>query len=226
MRSREKEAVRPARRTRRPGQTAALWLFLFAAVLSATWAGDNPIVIVAFGTSLTSGFGLPGQDSFPTRLEQALQEAGLEVRVLNYGIPGLTSARAVQEVDRVLALEPNLVFLELGANDVLREVAPQVLAANLELIITRFKSAGVRVLLAGMNAPAQAGEAYAQAVTGLYLRLAAAHEAPLYPFFLEGVAGRPEYNQLDGLHPNARGVQKIVEGILPLAVRSVQEVRE
>ena len=194
---------------------------LAAAVLAAlvtvgpTSAEPPPSRIVVLGDSLASGYGLRIGDAFPAQLEAALKAAGLAVEVRGAGVSGDTTAGGRARLDWVLADDPDAVIVELGANDGLRGIDPRVTAANLDAIVARLKAAGVKVLLAGMLAPPNLGREYGAAFNDIYPRLAAKHGVPLYPFFLAGVAARPELNQPDGMHPNARGVAVIVERIAP-----------
>ena len=174
-----------------------------------------PSTIVVLGDSLASGHGLRIGDAFPAQLEAALKAAGLAVEVRSASVSGDTTAGGRARLDWVLADNPDAVIVELGANDGLRGLDPRVTAANLDAIVARFKAAGVKVLLAGMLAPPNLGREYGAAFNDVYPRLAAKHGVPLYPFFLAGVAARPELNQSDGMHPNARGVAVIVERIAP-----------
>jgi len=175
----------------------------------------DSIRILAFGDSLTAGYGLPQEDGFVPQLQQALDKMGRSVEVINGGVSGDTTAGGVARLDWMLADRPDIVILELGANDALRGLSPDEARRNLETIVLRIKEAGARILLAGMLAPRNLGEEYAAAFDSIYPELAAAHGLELYPFFLEGVATRPELNQGDGIHPTREGVAVIVEGILP-----------
>ncbi len=181
----------------------------------------SPARIVVLGDSLTAGYGLAVQDAFPARLEAALRGDGLDVRVLNAGVSGDTTAGGRARLDWALADRPDAVIVELGANDGLRGIDPAATFANLDAILRRLGDEGIEVLLAGMLAPPNLGRAYGAAFNDVYPRLAAKHGVALYPFFLEGVAARPELNQGDGLHPNARGVAVIVERIGPYVKRLV-----
>ncbi len=173
------------------------------------------MTILAFGDSLTAGYGLAGEDAFPGRLEKALSEKGYRVRVVNAGVSGDTSAGGAARIGWSLADQPDLVILELGANDALRGLDPEQTRTNLATIITQSRAAGARVLLAGMKAPRSLGEDYVRRFDAVYPELAAEFNLPLYPFFLDGVTGNPALNQEDGIHPNAAGVRVIVERILP-----------
>ncbi len=186
-------------------------------------AAQVPLHILVLGDSLTAGYGLPKQAAFPARLEAALRQRGHQVRVSNAGVSGDTSAGGLARLDWALADRPQLVVVELGANDALRGLDPQQTRQNLKAIIERLQKAGVKVLLAGMKAPRNLGEDYYNKFDPIYPELAQQHQLPLYPFFLAGVAGRPELNLADGIHPNRAGVEKIVEAILPLVEDCLQE---
>lgn len=184
--------------------------------------GDESPVIVAFGDSLIAGFGLAEAESFPHKLEAALAARGVGARVIDAGVSGDTTAGGRARLDWVLADEADLVIVELGANDGLRGIDPAETRANLDAILTRLDEAGVRVLFAGMRAPPNMGGAYTEAFDALFAELAARHDVTFYPFFLEGVAARPELNQDDGIHPNADGVERIVEQIVPYVLRALE----
>lgn len=178
-------------------------------------------VIVALGDSLTAGFGLPAEDGFTTRLEAALRAAGVDARVVNAGVSGDTSAGGRSRLDWVLADAPDLVIVELGGNDALRGLDPAMTYANLDDILARMRARGIDVLLAGMLAPPNLGRDYGDAFSAIFPRLAAKHGVALYPFFLDGVAAVSDLNQPDGIHPNAEGVEVIVDAIIPHVVRAL-----
>ena len=192
------------------------WLLL----LGPTAATGEPRIAV-LGDSLTAGFGLPKEDAFPARLEAALQAEGHAWQVVDAGVSGDTSAGGLARLDWVLADEPEVVIVELGANDGLRGLPTDRMEANLDAILARTRNAGSTVLLAGMRAPANFGPDYEAAFRAVYERLAARHGVAFYPFFLEGVAMEPGLNQEDGIHPNADGVAEIVRRILPHVVAVV-----
>ncbi len=181
---------------------------------SAT-GGGKPFTIVAFGDSLTAGYRLAPSEAFPVKLERALKARGHAVTIANAGVSGDTTGAALERLDWAIPDNTRLVIVELGANDALRGLDPAVARRNLEAIITRIKAKGSKILLAGMYAPRNWGEDYAKRFDAMYADLAKAHGLKLYPFFLEGVAMRADLNLDDGLHPNARGVDVIVERILP-----------
>ncbi len=184
-------------------------------------AADADFVVAALGDSLTAGYGLRAADAFPARLEAALREAGRRVRVIDAGVSGDTTAGGRARLDWVLADGPDAAIVALGANDALRGIDPAETSRNLAAILRVLKARGVRVLLAGMLAPPNLGDRYAEAFNAVYPELAAAHGVPLYPFFLDGVAAVPALNQPDGMHPTAEGVRRIVDGILPYVVRVI-----
>jgi acyl-CoA thioesterase I len=188
---------------------------------SAAAASGRAPEILAFGDSLTAGFGLPPDQAFPERLEARLRKAGIAVRIVNAGVSGDTTADGLTRIDWALADKPRYVILALGANDALRGIPPATVKANLDKIITRIQATGAKLLLLGMLAPPNWGPEYKAAFDRIYPDLARAHDIPLYPFFLEGVAMNPALNQPDGLHPNARGVAVLVERIAPLVARLV-----
>jgi len=177
--------------------------------------GAAGITILAFGDSLTAGLGVETEQSFPARLERALRGAGVDARVINAGVSGDTTSGGLARLDWTLAESPALVILELGANDALRGIPPAVTEANLDRMLAQLGAKRIPVLLAGMLAPPNLGAEYGAAFNAIYPRLAQKHGVPLYPFFLEGLAAQPALLQNDGMHPNARGVEVIVAGILP-----------
>ena len=174
------------------------------------------VKVLAFGDSLTHGYGLPAGETFPEQLEAALVRAGHAVRVINGGNSGDTTAAGRARLDWSLAEQPDLVIVELGANDGLRGLDPRQTYANLDAILSRLAARRLPVLLAGMLAPRNLGAAYSAEYDAVFPRLAAAHDVTFYPFFLDGVAMDPRLNQADGIHPNRAGVAAIVERILPL----------
>lgn len=190
-------------------------------------AAEDAARIVVLGDSLTAGYGLGGDDAFPTRLEAALRAEGIKARVINAGVSGDTSAAGLRRLDWALAEgpegPPDALIVELGANDALRGLDPKKVEANLDAILTQAKARGLKVLLAGMKAPPNFGRDYTEEFDALYPRLAARHDVLLYPFFLEGVAADRTLNQADGIHPNPAGVAVIVERILPYVKRLIED---
>jgi acyl-CoA thioesterase-1 len=175
-------------------------------------------LIWALGDSLTAGYGLPPKDGFTTQLQAALNRAGVPATVKNGGISGDTSAQGRARLLwglRGLGARPDLVIVELGANDMLRGLPPEQAAANLDAILAELQRRRIPILLAGMRAAPNMGPTYRNAFDAMYPRLAKAHGARLYPFFLDGVAGNRLLLQADGLHPNAKGVSIVVGRLLP-----------
>ncbi|HSB58846.1 MAG TPA: arylesterase [Methyloceanibacter sp.] len=193
---------------------AAGMLLATSGLLSNRAAAATP-VIVAFGDSLTAGLGLPEKDSFPAQLERALKARGQEVKVVNAGVSGDTAAAGLARLDWAMPDDANAVIVELGANDALQGLDPAATKATLEKIITELKARGLPILLAGMEAPPNLGKDYVDQFRALYADLAQRYDLILYPFFLDGVALDGQYTLGDGMHPNAEGVARIVDGILP-----------
>ena len=179
-------------------------------------AGRAERIIVAFGNSLTAGLGVAPQEAYPALLQARLRQEGYPYRVINAGISGDTTAGGLRRVDWVLKAGPEIVILELGANDGLRGMALGQARDNLSQIITRLQKSQVRVILAGMKIPPNYGPRYTTAFSALYPDLSKRHKVRLIPFFLEGVAGRTDLNQADGLHPTAEGYRKILDGLWPV----------
>lgn len=196
----------------------ALLIFLGLSTQSAI-AVTPPKLIVAFGDSLSAGYQLAANESFPAQLQVALTRAGHVVDVRNAGVSGDTSSAGRARLSWVLAglkAKPDLVILELGANDMLRGQNPALTGANLDAMLAEFAKRGIPVILAGMRASPNLGKTYAQAFDSQYPALAAKYKVRLYPFFLSGVAATPKLQLRDGMHPNAAGVAVIVRQILPM----------
>ena len=201
---------------------SALFLLL-ALLLPDAMAAAAPVKILAFGDSLTAGYGVMPEQAFPARLQARLATDGIAAEVLNGGVSGDTTADGAARLDWALADRPDIVLVELGANDALRGIDPKLAYANLDKILTRLQTSGAKVMLLGMLAPANWGREYQQEFAAIYPDLAKKHNVPLYPFFLDGVATDPALNQPDGLHPNAKGAEIIADKIAPLVARLVQE---
>jgi acyl-CoA thioesterase I len=182
---------------------------------SAVFASDRPLRIVAFGDSLTAGYGLPADAAFPAKLERALAAKGIATEIANAGVSGDTTSSGLARLDWSIPDRTEAVILELGANDALRGIDPKLASSALEAMLERLKARHIPVLLAGMLAPRNLGPDYAAAFDAIYPDLAKKYGAILYPFFLTGVAADPKLNQRDGLHPTADGVDVIVAKILP-----------
>jgi acyl-CoA thioesterase-1 len=178
-------------------------------------AGAAVPKILAFGDSLTAGYGLAADQAFPVRLQARLKADGREVEIINGGVSGDTMAGGLSRLDWALADKPDYVLVELGANDMLRGIDPKVTAANLDKILARLTADGTKIMLFGMRSATNWGEDYRRDFDAIYPALAAKYKIPIYPFFLEGVALDPALTQPDGLHPNERGVAVIVDRIAP-----------
>lgn len=175
-----------------------------------------PVKILALGTSLTQGYGLPPGTDFTVQLQAALKRDGVNVVVTNAGVSGDTSTGGLARLDWSLADRPDAAIIELGSNDMLRGLPPAQTEKNLRAILTRLKAAKVQVLLMGMKAQRNLGPDYVKQFDAIYPRLAKEYGVLYYPFILEGVALNPKLNQADGIHPNPEGVKVIVARVLPL----------
>jgi acyl-CoA thioesterase I len=188
----------------------------FAAVLATTsHASARTLRLVALGDSLTAGFGLAPGKAFPDRLEAALRAKGWDVKVINAGVSGDTSADGLARYDWAVPADADALIVELGANDMLRGMKPETTKSALAAILDKARAAHLPTLLAAMRAAPNLGPEYGRRFSAIYLALAKTYDMPPYPFFLDGVAGDPKLNQLDGMHPTAEGVEVIVQKILP-----------
>ena len=212
------------------------WWLVHLGVIAALWPAVAPAsprapLIWAFGDSLTAGYGLPPEQGFTARLQAALRRQGVAATVRNGGVAGDTAAqgrarlrwglRGLRGPDG-LGATPDLVIVELGANDMLRGLPVAQARANLDAVLSELGRRRIPVLLAGMRAAPNLGQDYAASFEAMYPALARAHRMPLYPFFLDGVAGNRALIQRDGLHPDARGVAVIVARILPAVRRALR----
>ncbi|RED48077.1 arylesterase [Aestuariispira insulae] len=205
----------------RPVQfTASLFLILF---LTANGSLANEKVILALGDSLTAGFGLAEEESFPAQLEKALVGKGQKVRVINGGLSGDTTTGGLSRLDWLLSENPDLIIIELGANDGLRALSPDLTRQNLDQLILRSKATGATVLLTGMKALPNLGRDYVQQFDAIFPALAEKHGVHFYPFFLDGVAADPTLNQQDGIHPTGEGIAIIVDRILPFVEEALTD---
>ncbi len=175
----------------------------------------KPIKMVVLGDSLSAGLGLPAPAAFPARLQKALEIKGITADMVNAGVSGDTSSGGRDRLDWSVPDGTDAVIVELGANDALRGIDPNVTRAALTDILTRLKARKIAVMLCGMVAPPNYGSDYSARFNAIYPDLAKSFGVPLYPFFLQGVAAEARLNQADGLHPTAEGVDVIVKNILP-----------
>jgi acyl-CoA thioesterase-1 len=201
----------------------ALALLAFAIIPAAR--AETPVRIVALGDSLMAGLGLPQQDGFVPRLQTALAAKGIAVDLENAGVSGDTSTDGLARLDWSVPPGTEAVILELGANDMLRGIKPQVTRDALDTILRQLTERHIAVLLCGMRAAPNLGPEYGSSFESIYPQLAAKYDALLYPFFLEGVAANLGLLQRDGLHPTAAGVDVIVAGILPQVEQMIARVR-
>jgi len=196
-------------------QTVVCLLIFLCVGLNSQSVLAKKLEIVALGDSLTAGYQLPPADAFPVRLEAELKARGHDVSVLNAGVSGDTSTGALSRLDWAVPQTADIVIVELGANDALRGIDPAKTRASLSQVVERIKQRGAAVLLAGMVAPPNMGEDYAGQFNPMFAELAKEQGVALYPFFLEGVAAQPNLNLADGMHPNRKGIDVIVQNILP-----------
>jgi len=204
---------------RRCHNAAVLLGVMLITLLSAAAQAQQPIKLLVFGDSLVAGYALPPDAAYPAQLEKALKAKGINVTVMNAGVSGDTTAAAASRLDWALADKPTHVIVELGANDMLRGLAPEQARTNLDAILTKLKQANLPVMLMGMLAAPNLGADYGKRFNSIYPDLAAKHGVPLYPFFLDGVAGEAKLNLADGIHPTQEGVAIMVERTLPHILR-------
>ena len=179
--------------------------------------------LAVLGDSLAAGYGVAEKEAFPVQLEAALRRQGSSCTVLNAGVSGDTSAGGAARLDWVLADQPTHLLVELGGNDALRGLPVEQLRANLEHIVAGAKARGVQVMLAGMLAPPNLGRAYGDTFRLAYQDVAQSQDIPLYPFFLDGAVLQGGLMQPDGIHPNASGVEVIVQRISPWIMSWLKE---
>jgi acyl-CoA thioesterase-1 len=196
-----------------------------ALAMMATATHAAPVKILALGTSLTQGLGVPPGLDLTAVLQTRLNAAGMDVKMINAGVSGDTSAGGLARLDWSLADHPQAAIVELGSNDALRGQSPAQTEKNLSAILARFRQAHIAVLLTGMKAPRNLGPEYAAQFDAIYPRLAKRYGVLFYPFILDGVAANPKLNQADGIHPNPQGVKIIAERMLPFVKRLVLQVK-
>lgn len=202
-----------------------LALALLAVVsLLATTASARTLSVVGLGDSLMAAYNLEKAEGFPAKLEAALRQQGFDVTIADAGVSGDTSTGGLARLDWSVPDGTDAVILELGANDALRGISPEKTRENLEAMISRLKERGIAVLLVGMLAPPNMGEAYEAAFNAIYPKLAEKHGLTLYPFFLDGVTTFPQFQLEDGMHPNAAGIEVMVERFAPVAARFLTEL--
>jgi acyl-CoA thioesterase-1 len=204
---------------------ACAGVYCVAGMTGAAPAAERPVKIVVLGDSLSAGFGLPVEAAFPARLAKALDAKGAAATVSNAGVSGDTASGGLGRLDWSVPAGTEAVILELGANDALRGIDPALTRSALDTILHRLKERNIAVLLCGMRAPPNMGADYVRVFDGIFPALASAHGVVFYRFFLDGVAADPQFNQGDGLHPNAAGVDAIVARIMPKVEELIARVR-
>lgn len=186
-------------------------------------ATPNEPIIVAMGDSLTEGLGVDPDQAYPAQLERKLRAAGQHFTVINAGVSGETSSGALERVNWVIKLKPQIVLLATGGNDSLRGIDTQITQANLDKLVKTFKAENIVVVLAGMQTVQNMGPEYTSAFQAIYPAVAAENDLILIPFFLEGVGGKPELNQADSIHPTAEGYTVVVETIYPYVIEAIKK---
>ncbi|MCR9136800.1 MAG: arylesterase [Alphaproteobacteria bacterium] len=200
---------------------ATFWGF---SLLSLGMAHADSVSIVGFGDSLMAGYELAPEDAFPAKLEVALKDKGHAVTIANASVSGDTTSGGLARLDWSVPDGTDAVLLELGANDALRGISPEKTRENLDAMISRLKDRGIAVLLVGMLAPPNMGSDYANQFDTIYPELAKSHNVGFYPFFLDGVAAETGLDIGDGMHPNAKGIDIMVERFLPYAETLIDTV--
>ena len=180
-------------------------------------------VIAAFGDSLTEGHGVDARMNYPSQLQKRIDTGGYRYKVVSAGVSGDTSSQGLDRIRTILDLHPSIAIVELGANDGLRGLPAAATRQNLEAIVQRLQSAGVKVVLAGMEVPPNYGPQYASAFRNVFRDIAKQYDIPLIPFFLEGVGGNPALNQDDGIHPTAEGYTIVVGNVWKVLRPLLQE---
>ncbi|MEO9336222.1 arylesterase [Mesorhizobium sp. SB112] len=194
---------------------AALFAAFIGLLAASSQSVAEPFKIVGFGDSLMAGYNLNSGESFPEKLEAALRNKGHDVVISNAGVSGDTTSAGLSRLDWSVPDGTDLVILELGANDMLRGISPGITEKNLDTMIGKLKDRGIMVYLAGMQAAPNLGADYGNRFNEIFPQLATKYDIPLYPFFLDGVAADQSLLLEDGMHPNAEGVDRMVERFLP-----------
>ncbi|QIO49829.1 arylesterase [Rhizobium leguminosarum bv. trifolii] len=206
-------------------KVAALQFTVIAvSLILATAANARTINLVGFGDSLMAGYQLPPGDGFPEKLQAALKAKGLDVTIANAGVSGDTTTGGLARIDWSVPDGTDGVILELGANDALRGIPPEQSEKNLDQMIIRLKERGIAVLLAGIIAPPNMGADYAARFNPIYQKLSEKHGLPLYAFFLDGVALEAGLKLDDGMHPNTKGIDVMVEKMEPAVTNFVETI--
>jgi acyl-CoA thioesterase I len=195
-----------------------------AAQPAATSGSGRPRVVI-LGDSLTAGLGLPREDSYPALLQQRLNDQGLDYELVNAGVSGDTSAGGLARLDWALEGDVRVLVVAVGANDGLRGLPVEALRQNLAQIIERARQRGIRVILAGMEAPPNYGREYIVSFHKVYPALAREYNVPFVPFLLQNVAGIATLNQADGIHPNGAGARIVADNVWPVLKEVAEQAR-
>jgi acyl-CoA thioesterase-1 len=200
------------------------FLLLLSLIMGPKNAMAKEFKILAFGDSLTAGYGLKKEEAYPALLETMLKAENYQVTVINTGVSGDTTSGGLSRLPWTLKqIKPDMVILALGANDALRAVDPKVTRDNINAMIETIQKENIKILLAGMYAPRNMGADYIKAFDSLYTDAAEKYNVTLYPFILEGVATKPEFNLYDGLHPNAKGAEVMAKNMLPYVLQVMKQ---
>jgi acyl-CoA thioesterase-1 len=186
---------------------------------------SRQLIIAAVGDSLTAGFGVAPSASYPSRLERKLREEGILCRLINAGINGEKSGELLARIEDILSWEPDIVILQTGTNDGLRNVKPKEMKENIRQAVRSFKDRGITVVLAGMkNLKSRKGD-FDGIFAAAYPEIAREEDVILVPFFLEGVAGMAGLNRGDGIHPTEEGYRIVVENVYPRVLEAIDKAR-
>jgi acyl-CoA thioesterase-1 len=170
--------------------------------------------ILCLGDSLTEGYQLAKEEAYPALIEKELKKTHKDIKVINGGVSGATTASGLKRMDWYLKAKPEIMILALGANDGLRGLKLNVTEKNLSTVIEKAQERGIKVILAGMKMPTNMGESYRRDFESMYPKLAKKYSLSMIPFILEGVGGKPEYNLADGIHPNPKGHEIMAKTVL------------
>ena len=196
------------------------------AAVKATNPGVTEGTIVAVGDSLTAGLGVAESDAYPAQLERKLRQAGYRWRVVNAGISGETSSGTLSRIDWIMKLNPDIVILEIGANDGMRGIDPRLIESNIDKIVSSLLAKNVPVVLAGMQMLTSMGPAYTARFAAIYPEIGRERALLRVPFFLDKVAGEPSLNLADGIHPNAAGYRVVADTVYPYLLQAIEQKKK
>jgi acyl-CoA thioesterase-1 len=199
-----------------------IFLLTFFLSVAYVFPAYSSTQIIMFGDSLVAGYNLAATDALPSQLEAAFIKKGLDVKVVNAGISGDTTFGGIERVNSILEQKPNVVIIVLGGNDMLRGIDPEKTYQNLEQIITTLQKNNIKVMLCEMKSSANYGLQFKSKFDAIYPKLSKKYSLPLIPFFMEKILYDPTKLLSDGIHPNALGVTKIVQNILPIIEKEVK----